>query len=382
MPRPPTYSDGAVQRAAGAPVLFVTPVTPAPTGNGLAMRAELFRAGLSRSHRVETIVAEPHGAPPDDLRALFLDARHRERIKALHPRPSLSSRATVALAERVAERAGGFSLVHVMRLYLAPALDVLLERDPTSRPRLTLDLDDLDADFFESVGEAEEGAAFRRMESYYLPRLDGACVAAEGERRELAARSGLERLTTIANAVVPPPSLIEAKRRHDLLFVGNLSYAPNIDAACWLCREILPLLPGTSVAIAGSAPAPAVRDLAGLAGVSVIGDPSEIAPLYAEARIVVAPLRIGAGTPIKVLEALAHGRALVATPKAASDLPTGLVELAQEPGDFAERCATLLADGKRRGELERRGRSYVLAERSVSVVSDLIDRWASNILAA
>jgi glycosyltransferase involved in cell wall biosynthesis len=370
----------AVKRVRGGEVLFVCPVTPADAGNGLAMRAGLFLAGLSRSHAVEVFVAPANFGPADDLRLLLERRKSRERVEALHPRPALSAGATLAAARAVADRAAGFDLVHVMRLYLAPLLDVLL--DAVARPRLSLDLDDLDADLFASLGEAAEADAFGRMERYYIPRVDAACLAAAGDCATLAARAGAAHISCLPNAVRPPASLALAPRRHDLLFVGNLSYAANVDATHWLCREVLPLLPGATLAIAGQAPPAAVRDLAQLAGVTILADPSDVAPLYAASALVVAPLRHGGGTPIKVIEALAHERAVVATSVAAAGLPDGLVTVADVPAAFADACRALLDDDDLRLARARSGRAYVLAERSVDVVGEQIGRWVSTILAA
>jgi len=368
-----------VEGTAGGEVLFVAPVAPAAGGNGLAMRAHLFVEGFSRSRPVEVVVASGEWGGPDDLRARLANPRDRERVQLLEPRPSLSGGLTLAAGRELAERASAFALVHVMRLYLAPLLDALL--DAPVRPRLSLDLDDLDADLFAAAGESDEAEAFMRLERYYVPRLDGVCVAAPHERDRLAGRTGADHTLCLPNAVVAPARVAESESRYDLLFVGNLSYEPNIDAARWLCEEILPLLTGVRVAIAGHAPPPGLRALAAKAGVSVIADPAGVAPLYAATELAVVPLRRGSGTPIKAIEALAHERTLVATSAGAAGLPPGLVAVADGAAEFAEHCRSLLADDVRRRERARAGREYVLAERTVEVVGARIDRWASSILA-
>lgn len=357
----------------------MAPVAPATHGNGIAMRAHLFVEGFSRSRSVEVVVATADWGAPDDLRARLADSRDRERVQRLEPRPSLSAGLTLAAGRALAERAADFALVHVMRLYLAPLLDALL--DTPGGPRLSLDLDDLDADLFAAAGESDEADAFLRLERYYVPRLDGVCVAAQHERDRLAERAGAANVVCLPNAVVAPATPARSEFRYDLLFVGNLSYEPNIDAAHWLCDEILPLLPGVRLAIAGHAPPASVRALTAHPGVSVIADPASVAPLYAAAELAVVPLRRGSGTPIKAIEALAHERTLVATSVGGAGLPAGLVAVADGATEFAEHCRVLLADDARRCERERAGRDYVLAERTVDVVAAQIDQWASTILA-
>jgi glycosyltransferase involved in cell wall biosynthesis len=368
-----------VEATAGGEVLFVAPVAPASHGNGLAMRAQLFVEGFSRSRSVEVVVARGEWDGAEDLRARLVDPRDRERVQLLEPRPSLSAGVTLAAARELAQRAAGFALVHVMRLYLAPLLDALI--DSPARPRLTLDLDDLDADLFAAAGETGEAEAFRRFERYYVPRLDGACVAAAHERDRLAQRTAAAHVVSLPNAVLAPATLAPRESRYDLLFVGNLSYEPNVEAARWLCEEILPLLPEARVALAGHAPPADLLALAESRHVSVIPDPASLAPLYAATELAVVPLRRGSGTPIKAIEALAHERTLVATSAGAAGLPAGLVAVADGAAEFAEHCRALLADGARRRERARAGRAYVLAERTIEIVAAQIDEWASSILA-
>ena len=77
-----------------------------------------------------------------------------------------------------------------------------------------------------------------------------------------------------------PPVIESGDEEFDLLFAGNLSYEPNIDAVTWLCREIVPLLGGAALAIVGSGPDRRVLSLAEHPGVSVFGDVPEITSWY------------------------------------------------------------------------------------------------------
>ena len=105
-----------------------------------------------------------------------------------------------------------------------------------------------------------------------------------------------------------------------LLFVGNLTYAPNLEAALALAHEILPVVreahPAATLDLVGRhdgaiAPIPHVR---------VAGAVAEVAPWYRGADLVVAPIRRGGGTRIKLLEAFAFRRAVVATEAAVAGL--------------------------------------------------------------
>jgi sugar transferase (PEP-CTERM/EpsH1 system associated) len=106
----------------------------------------------------------------------------------------------------------------------------------------------------------------------------------------------------------------------DLVFTGRMDYRPNIDAVQWFARGVLPQLqtarPAARFWIVGAAPAPEVRQLAALPGVSVTGRVTDTRPYIAHADVVVAPLRIARGIQNKVLEAMAMARPVVATPEA------------------------------------------------------------------
>jgi glycosyltransferase involved in cell wall biosynthesis len=105
-----------------------------------------------------------------------------------------------------------------------------------------------------------------------------------------------------------------------LVFTGRMDYRPNIDAVTWFARAVLPKLrarvPDLRFAIVGSAPTPEVTLLAELPGVIVTGRVPDTRPWLAHASIVVAPLLIARGTQNKVLEGMAMGRPVIATPEA------------------------------------------------------------------
>ena len=105
-----------------------------------------------------------------------------------------------------------------------------------------------------------------------------------------------------------------------LVFVGNMDYWPNADAAIWFAREVLPLvqaeLPGARFHAVGANPGQNVLALGALPGVQVTGRVPDVRPYVAHADAVVAPLRIARGIQNKVLEGMAMGRPVVATPQA------------------------------------------------------------------
>jgi len=112
----------------------------------------------------------------------------------------------------------------------------------------------------------------------------------------------------------PGPTTFQA---HDIVFTGNMSYAPNISGAKWLAKEILPKIrnhrPGTTLLIAGASPAHEVRLLSG-AGVTVTGWLPDIREAYRCARIFIAPMLTGSGLQNKLLEAMSTKLPCITTP--------------------------------------------------------------------
>lgn len=151
----------------------------------------------------------------------------------------------------------------------------------------------------------------------------------------------------------------------DIVFCGNMQYAPNVDAARFLALEVMPIVwrshPEARLTIAGATPKAAVRRLEG-PKVTVTGTVDDIRPCYAQARIFMAPMRIGSGMQNKLLEAMAMGIPCITTPLAwhaasvGTDDPVALGTTAEE---LAAAACALLDDEQRRRELADRAMAFV-----------------------
>ena len=106
----------------------------------------------------------------------------------------------------------------------------------------------------------------------------------------------------------------------NLVFTGTMSYWPNIDAVTWFVDTVLPIIrssrPMVHFHIVGASPSRSVSRLSQTPGVSVTGRVPDVRPFLAHADVAVAPLRLARGIQNKVLEAMAMGRPVVATPEA------------------------------------------------------------------
>jgi glycosyltransferase involved in cell wall biosynthesis len=114
------------------------------------------------------------------------------------------------------------------------------------------------------------------------------------------------------------------KKEHEIVFVGNLSYPPNIESSEFIVREILPELkkkiPGASVLLSGANPHKRVQELGKLEGVEVTGWVDDIRTSFARGKVFVAPLFIGSGLQNKLLQAMAMKIPCITTPLANSAL--------------------------------------------------------------
>lgn len=146
------------------------------------------------------------------------------------------------------------------------------------------------------------------------------------------------------------------------LFVGNFTHAPNREAAAWLAHEIMPAVKArygdARLRIVGTSPPREVLELAG-PDVEVIADAPSIESHLEAACVVLAPVRSGGGMRMKVLHALASGKAVVTTSRGAEgygDDPPFVV--ADEAGALAEQTARLLEDERARRDLGARARAF------------------------
>lgn len=142
------------------------------------------------------------------------------------------------------------------------------------------------------------------------------------------------------SAISQPPSAI---------FTGKMDYRPNVDAVLWFAAEIWPRIraemPNAQFAIVGQKPLPAVQQLHGQNGITVTGAVPDIQPYLAEANVYVAPLRMGGGTRLKLLEAMAMRKPIVSTSVGAEGFAVRSGQeliLANAPENFARAVVELL----------------------------------------
>ena len=356
--------------------MLVTPISPSDRGNGLAMRAGMFLDALAAVAPVHLVVVPAAGRVPldewatsrarqvtvielvseaDAERHVVMqmgDATLRAQLERTAPLPARARTAPATLAASAAEALHALAthspVVLSMRNYLAPFGITLARKLGASR--IVVDLDDDDEALLHAAGHLDEAASAARLARAWLPTVDAVTLASPYEAEHVARRYELTNVDVIANAARRPITKPSSPSGARVLFVGNLTYAPNIDAARTLVLDVLSALrqthPSATVELVGVCDE-RIDDLRGVEGVTVVGPVPDVAPWYERAAAVVVPLESGGGTRIKVLEAFAHQRPVVATPAAVAGLdvrPGVDVLLGSTPAELAHATATVLAD--------------------------------------
>jgi sugar transferase (PEP-CTERM/EpsH1 system associated) len=176
---------------------------------------------------------------------------------------------------------------------------------------------------------AREARTLLAYERHAAARCDMTFLVTEEETRRFAelAPEAADRLTWIQMGVdveqFSPDVMSDNPYAGDgphIVFVGNMDYWPNADAATWFAEAVLPLvrarIPGAQFHVVGANPTPDVQRLAQRDGVHVTGRVPDVRPYTAHAAVSVATLRMARGVQNKVLEAMALGRPVVASPQA------------------------------------------------------------------
>lgn len=156
-------------------------------------------------------------------------------------------------------------------------------------------------------------------------------------------------------------------RPNSVVFVGTMNWYPNVHAVAYLLREVWPGLkarvPGATLDIAGSNPPDSIIQLArSLPDVTVHGYLPDVRPLIDSAAVFACPIQDGGGTKLKILDAFAMRKCVVAHPIACEGIdvaPGSNVVLASSPEEFIGAISSLLSDGDRRTALGRAARELV-----------------------
>jgi glycosyltransferase involved in cell wall biosynthesis len=164
---------------------------------------------------------------------------------------------------------------------------------------------------------------------------------------------------------IPPLAEENGPSEGDLVFTAKMDFRPNVDAVQWFAQEILPLIlekaPQTRFWVVGKDPHPRLAPLAENPAIVMTGWVDDVRPYIAGAGVYVVPLRMGGGTRLKVLEAMAMGKAIVSTTVGSEgfEVVSGQqLVLGDTPRDFAAAVLNLLGDPENRVRLGSVAREF------------------------
>jgi polysaccharide biosynthesis protein PslH len=267
---------------------------------------------------------------------------------------------------------------HLMGQYL-PALRecqaprVLVQHDPGSGSRDTSPFN---------------RRAWRRYEAMIMRQVDAVVVFTERDRAALTPLAPETRIVRIPLGTPLPDQPLDpvGAATPTLLFVGSFAHGPNLDAALRLADHILPRVrasrPDVTLVLVGSDPPPELRRRVG-PHVGLAESVPDVTPYLARASLVVVPLRLGGGMRVKVLEALAAGKAVVASRLAVEGLDVHDGRecwLAETNEEFSSRILGLLGDDDERRRLGAEARSWASEHLSWSRVIEAYEQLYQTLL--
>ena len=359
---------------------MITKFLPLPDNNGGYQRALAIARRLAAAGELVLCGYDDGGADRDGLRDLGIDVRAvpwrvtpAGVVRGVAATRSVSAGRfwSAAMVKAVAGAAdeAPIDLLQVEYQQMVPlVLDVPAKKS-------ILDLHNVESALVDSYARARRGvpallfraeaAALRRMERRTIGAFDHVVVVSEREKARLT--GGARSVLVCPNGREPSAILPDAPDA-TVAFVATMGWAPNVDAAVWLGREIWPevltRVPEARLLLVGKDPAPAVRALAE-ERIEVTGTVADVSPFLARSRVVVAPLRAGGGTRLKIMEALDVGRPVVATSvgcEGMEDLVGRGVVLADTAPALAEAIADLLRNPGCAAALGRAGHDAVVAD--------------------
>jgi glycosyltransferase involved in cell wall biosynthesis len=367
-------------------ILLVTPTPPFPPRDGAQVMMANLARGLSAQHAVTlaalTATSEPPAPQPYFQNAYFFPMRVAPRLRKwaysffdalpLWARVHASAELRAALPEIAARE--NIHVVHLDTGAMAQYADALPHVPTIAAPHDAL-TPQLQArarhasDWRMRMLMRAQVPKMRNYETRFYPRATRVCVVTDRERDALQSLAPQLRVRVIPNGVDTAyfAPQIEKVLPDSIGFLGAMDYAPNQAAVLYFAKTIFPLiarvLSQVTFTVIGRNPSAEIRALADDPRIHVTGTVDDVRPMVATRCVMVAPIREAGGMKFKVLETLAMGKALVATPAAVEGITardgTELL-LARDANEFANACVKLLREDTRRGALEKNARAWAL----------------------
>jgi polysaccharide biosynthesis protein PslH len=404
-------------------VLFVTPFLPSPPTFGAQRRLHELISGVAASNDVSVLsLVDPSESHADAIRATeeycrrvvtvsnptYHTGHARKRLRQLASLGSSHSYEWLGHSEGSFRAALEQMLAHrydIVHFELAPMAGYAsaCDRAPGTRPILCLDEHNIEYDIVRRTAAIEasplrraysaiEWRKVRKEERYAWTHLDGCTVTSVRDQEMLLADEPSAHTAVVPNGVdvdfFRPGSPNAAHGPPTLLFFGAIDYFPNTDAMNFFLHDVFPQLvaryPGLRLSIVGRKPPEAI--LAQRSGnVEVTGVVDDLRPWLARADVVIVPLRIGGGTRLKILEAMAAGKAVVSTTLGAEGLavvPERDLLIGDDASGLVKQISRLLDDRELGRRLGAAARELVVARYSWKGAVETLSGFYAELLEA
>ncbi|MCL4264017.1 MAG: glycosyltransferase [Anaerolineae bacterium] len=358
-------------------LLLLTPQLPYPPQQGTSLRNFHVIRGLVADHEITLLsfLEEGQAAVPDQITPLSALCRHIETVPA--PARSTGQRLRQLLTTRLPDMAHRlyspafaarlrhllathhFDVVQIEGIELARYIDVI--RVANKVVKIVFDNHNAETELQRRNMQTDwpqprrwPAAAYSwvqvgrlaRFERWACENADGVTAVSETDKRHLQSLlSNLQspNLPISQSPISVIPNCIDITEyqdltgleqplvanlsglRYDLVFSGKMDYRPNVDAVLWFADEVWPMVraawPSTTWAIVGQKPHPRLDRLRAVPGVTVTGWVEDVRPYLAGAKLFIMPFRVGSGTRLKLIEAMAASKAIVSTRVGAEGFP-------------------------------------------------------------
>jgi glycosyltransferase involved in cell wall biosynthesis len=371
-------------------ILLLAPQLPYPPEQGTSLRNYNILRGLLQWYDVTlmSFVAEAPSAEALDrlsgcTELITIPVPERSmatRIARLltDSRPDMAHRLhsdafNKALADQLEQGrdgTGGYPVAQIEGIELSFAVDIIRSQSP--RTKIVFDEHNAEYELQRRAYLADratpgrwpaavystiQAARLRKYERRICSLVDHVVAVSEKDGRLLSDLGLKTPLSVIPNSIdVREYEQGDARtEQYDLVFVGKMDYRPNVDAVLWFAAEVWPLLkawrPQTTWAIVGKKPHRRLAPLRAVRGITITGRVEKVQPYLHGSKICLMPFRVGSGTRLKLIEAMASGRAVVSTTMGAEGFAVNSGEhllLADDPQAQAEAILALLDDDQRR----------------------------------
>ena len=206
----------------------------------------------------------------------------------------------------------------------------------------------------------------KRFENLAFEFFNKHIIISKNDRKEIA-HNKKDEIEIIGNGIDTDYfQKIDADIKYELIFIGNLSYLPNIEAAKFIAKEILPklvgILPNIKILIAGSNPSNRVLKLANK-NIKIQGWVQDIRKTYSSGKIFFAPMTIGSGLQNKLLEAMSMGIPCITSElsnRSLKAIDEKNILIGESVNEYINLIISLLNDDKKRKKIGESGRIYVI----------------------